>query len=148
MLTFEDRYVPEPNSGCWLWEGNINRDGYGRLRHHGQDYLAHRFSWAVYRGKVPDEVCVLHKCDTPCCVNPEHLFLGSQADNMHDMTRKKRGRPQKHLGDDNGNSKLMTADILAIRKDQRIYRKIALDYGVNLQTIYRIKTRQCWVHVK
>lgn len=78
--------IPEPNSGCWLWLGTLNRK-YGML---GRDGLAHRASYRTYVGEIPLGAIVLHKCDTPACVNPEHLVVGTSRDNAVDMTAKKR----------------------------------------------------------
>lgn len=82
--------MPEPNSGCWLWMGWLHKDDYGCLRYHGRRILAHRASWMAYRGPIPSDKCVLHKCDVPQCVNPDHLFLGTHIDNMEDMKNKNR----------------------------------------------------------
>ena len=81
-------------SGCWVWQGSAGKDGYGRMvyRLDGQRVIrgAHRVSWEVANGPIPEGMHVLHRCDNPPCVNPAHLFLGTQADNMRDMTRKGR----------------------------------------------------------
>ena len=90
---FHDSYIPEPNSGCWLWEGSCNKngDGYGYC-YFGTDVgvkAAHRFSWEVHNGAIPDGLHVCHHCDTPSCVNPNHLFLGTAKDNHQDRKRKR-----------------------------------------------------------
>lgn len=84
------RTVPEPNTGCLLWLGFVNENGYGMLYVAGRNRLAHRTLFALSNGPIPDDICVLHRCDTPICVNPEHLFLGTQADNVRDKVRKGR----------------------------------------------------------
>ena len=80
----------DAETGCWLWQGAIGSDGYGRVRRRGVTYSAHRFSYALFKGPIPDELCVMHRCDTPACVNPTHLVLGTKADNSRDMLRKGR----------------------------------------------------------
>lgn len=94
---FESKFTPEPMSGCWLWDSPRNdRFGYGyyRNRKNRKILAAHRLAWSLYRGPIPDGICVLHKCDTPACVNPDHLFLGTRADNNRDMNSKNRGNNQ------------------------------------------------------
>jgi len=80
----------KPGSGCWLWRGSLTAKGYGRIKIKRKHYGAHRLSWIVHNGDIPDGLCVCHKCDTPQCVNPSHLFLGSHADNQRDCQRKGR----------------------------------------------------------
>lgn len=86
----EERVAFEPNTGCWLWTKFTNSDGYGACKARGVAYLAHRLSWELHRGPVPEGKLVLHKCDTRACCNPSHLFLGDQFDNMRDASAKGR----------------------------------------------------------
>lgn len=98
---FAGDYMPEPTTGCWLWTAGLQKYGYGGFSMRARTYPAHRISWLMHRGAIGDKF-VLHKCDTPACVNPEHLFLGTQADNIRDMDRKGRGRRLGVAGARNG----------------------------------------------
>lgn len=91
LADFEASFIPEPNSGCWLWErpGLLGPMGYGHFRYQGV-VAAHRASWLLYRGPIPMGLFICHKCDNPSCVNPDHLYLGTAQDNIADRDR--RGR--------------------------------------------------------
>lgn len=95
-MRFDESWIPEPNTGCWLWTRSTFGRGagrYGRLKVPGRGSVkAHALAWELRHGPVPDGLCVLHKCDTPACVNPAHLSLGTIADNARDRQRKGRTR--------------------------------------------------------
>lgn len=95
---FSSKYEPVTETGCWIWTASIGGGGYGQIGSGGrkQPLLAHRASWQIHFGQIPDGMQVCHKCDVKLCVNPDHLFLGSQIDNMQDMIRKGRNWIQRH----------------------------------------------------
>jgi hypothetical protein len=134
-------------SGCWLWECRINSDGYGKLKFREHEQFAHRVSWMLHRGEIPLGACILHKCDTPACVNPDHLYVGSKADNIRDREQRKRIDHSYHSGENHKDTKLTSADILRIRADPRPHRQVAKDYGIHPSATWKIKTRKSWKHV-
>ena len=148
-----DRFWPKVDksggpSSCWLWTaGVVGGTGYGKIQDtRGGRYLrAHRVSWELAHGPIPDGMRVLHRCDNPPCVNPAHLFLGTDADNQHDMRAK--GRFIQPRGERAGQAKLTTEQVLRIRSDPRTLREIAADYGTGLMAVSRIKRRLAWKHV-
>jgi hypothetical protein len=92
LARFNANYVPVPESGCWLWTGDCGtRRGYGRMRvGKNKSIRAHRLAYLLMVGKIPAGLCVCHKCDTPSCVNPKHLWLGTDSENTADRVRKGR----------------------------------------------------------
>jgi hypothetical protein len=144
---FEAKYIPEPNTGCWLWTAVCTEKGYGKFRADNRKIArAHRVSYELYIGDIPKGMFVCHKCDNPGCVNPDHLFIGTAADNTNDMMKKGRGVFLK--GERHGRARFSEDDIVAIRADTRSQIEIAKEYGVHESTISHIKTRRTWSHVK
>ncbi len=128
---------------CIEWDGYRNRKGYGKRKFRGKNWLAHRAAYTEAYGEIPEGMLVCHHCDNPPCVNPEHLFLGTPADNSSDMTAK--GRQAR--GEASGKAKLTEDQVRAIRADTRMRREIAADYGVDSTVVSRIRLRHTWRHV-
>ena len=134
----EERSQPVTESGCWLWDRYCKPDGYGHMRSHGKKILAHRASYIAYHGPIPDGMIVRHKCDTPQCVNPEHLVVGTAQDNSND--RAARGRTAR--GDKVGRTKLSDQDVRDIRASTLSYSKIAAQYGIYKSYVTAIRSRR------
>lgn len=126
---------------CWPWQGYRQPKGYGQLRRERRGFLAHRVAYERVRGAVPPGVCVLHRCDTPACCNPSHLFLGSRGDNNADMMAK--GRYAR--GETNGQSKLTREDVAYIRESPWTQVELAERFGVGQSLISRVRARKVWV---
>lgn len=132
---------------CWLWKAKaVTSFGYGRMTAGRETHLkAHRVAYALVIGPIPDGYAVLHKCDTPACCNPAHLFLGSQFANIYDMRAKGRGsKPPLHFGANHHNAKFGSREALKIRRDKRPAWQVAAQYGVSDMTIYRIRRGETW----
>jgi len=89
-VRFHEAYTRKGEDECWLWEKSNSAKGYGQIRKNGKMTTAHRVAWELHNGPIPDGMCVLHKCDEPICVNPNHLFLGTLKDNFDDAVAKGR----------------------------------------------------------
>lgn len=137
--------MPVTESGCWFWLGNLDEGGYGTIRISGKMLKAHRASWMLHRGQIPDGLKVLHSCDIPCCINPDHLFLGTQVDNMRDRASK--GRDPDTRGTKNGRAKLTEDQVRAIRAETGSNSEIAKRYGVGKSMVSYIRLGRNWGHV-
>ncbi|BAO82900.1 external origin protein [Serpentinimonas maccroryi] len=129
---------------CWPWIGSIDTRGYGNIGADGDKPLrrAHRVAYELCVAPIPEVLVVCHVCDNRACVNPQHLFVATQRENVLDMVRK--GRRQWPSGELHRWAKLSTADVVAIRDDTRAPRLIRAQYGIGQTTLYQIKRRETW----
>jgi hypothetical protein len=148
-----------PPDTCWLWPGcDVGSNGYGTIMISYRRYPAHRLSWMLFRGEIQANLLVLHECDTPKCVNPRHLFLGTNADNSKDMVAKGRqaagDRSSTRLhpelvkrGERHHHAKLTEADVRAIRAASGKLREIGDCYGITKGTVWGIRHGKAWTHI-
>lgn len=135
--------------GCWGWKGTVDKNGYGIMssdRRHGPD-RAHRASWVIHNGSIPNGLLVCHKCDHAECTNPEHLFLGTLADNTNDMINKNR----KAIGQKTKTAKLTEDNVRTIKTLLKLkvsYPKIAKIFNVGINAILRIKRNETWKYIE
>lgn len=130
---FEMSYMPVTESGCWIWIAKINHQGYGGLIQAGSRIAAHRLSWQMHRGPIPDDLNVCHACDVRPCVNPNHLFLGTQKQNINDMVSKRRHAKQIITRAD--------ADTIRAATDEDVH-VLAQRFGVCAGVIYNVRARR------
>lgn len=140
-----DRVHQVPWSGCWLWDGSISRKGYGHLSRRGRRLLAHRLAYEAFVGPIEGGMHVCHRCDVPACCNPDHLFLGTHADNMADKCAKQRQtrgttQPRAKLTDDG------VVKMRAMSAGGMSQRALAAAFGVSQRVVGRIVRRERWSH--
>jgi hypothetical protein len=131
------------SSGCWEWTACLDFRGYGAFSLDGGPRKAHRVAWELANGPIPDGMFVCHTCDNPACVRPGHLFVGTQTDNMADMSKKGRGR----RGEAHHNSKLTEDLVHWIRASNLTQAEMADWIGVNQSIISNARTKKTWKHV-
>jgi hypothetical protein len=137
-------------TGCWEWQKYLNRCGYGQISYRGNHARAHRISWIVFKGDIPEGLCVLHKCDNPKCINPDHLFLGTRKDNNDDMRLKGRRNDVGAPGIRARHAKFNDEQILNIRTYENTWKNCEIlgkQFDVSPNTIYRILKRETWKHL-
>jgi len=152
--SLRDRFLaqiePITESGCWIWVGNANSCGYGLIKDHYKSRTTHRVAYELFIAPIPEGMCVCHKCDVRCCVNPTHLFLGTYKENNRDMVYKGRARYPGHLGlkgSDHPLAKVSEADVINIRRSAEPTSVLAKQYGMTWQGISLIKKRKSCGHV-
>lgn len=152
LQRFHSSYEKAVN-GCWNWTASLSSGGYGSFYYSGRSYIASRVSWEFHGGKISNGLCILHKCDNPKCVNPDHLFLGTNADNTADMFKKGRNKNIElphPCGENHPCAKLTAAKVQEIRylyDNGKHQRAIGFIFGVSGAHISRIVQRKAWGHI-
>lgn len=142
-----ERHIQKTET-CWIWKGAISGTrGYGQIGFEGRRLYAHRASFEIYKGEIPEGLLICHECDNPSCVNPEHLFLGTYKDNMQDCSKKGRMRQEEKIGW----SVLKTEDVILIRELHKTgkysFPQLAKRFGVHTITIFDVVKKRNWKHI-
>lgn len=148
-LTIEmliERTEQDPNSGCWLWARATSSTGYGFIAYNGGQTTAHRAMLGLTLGrKLGRHEFACHRCDTPACIRPDHLFVGSNQDNTADSVAK--GRRFHCRGETNPRAKISEATALEIKRSPLPARAVAAGVGVSLWSVYAIRSGRVWPHL-
>lgn len=140
---------PKNPSNCWIWVGAKDKDGYGQFRAGYRMAKAHRFSYSLFHGPIPDDALICHSCDNPSCVNPMHIAPGTWATNINDMME--RGRCNPPQGEKYNFNKLTTEKIKEIRRlriSGLLHRELADKFNVSTSLIHLVLARKRWAHIK
>jgi hypothetical protein len=136
------------SKACWEWTGGKINTGYGMFHPlPKQSVLAHRYAYEQHRGPIPAGQFVLHHCDNRACVNPRHLFCGTQQANVDDMINKGRDRKRGLAGAKNHSAKITEAIVRKIRASSTTAKILAKRHGVSVSLIYAVKQRRLWAHI-
>lgn len=147
VVRFYDKFIPEPNTGCWLWIAATDSSGYGRIWWGTRVDGANRVSWRIHRGEIPRGMFVCHRCDVKSCVNPDHLFLGTNSDNIRDYIAKGGKIDPRSQGERNGRAKLAAAEVATILErlsGGSTQAALAREYGLSEGHVSRIARGVAW----
>ncbi|MDF2860302.1 MAG: hypothetical protein K0S02_574 [Achromobacter mucicolens] len=143
---FMGKTFPVTESGCWIWEGYTDsKMGYGMFWLNGTMRLSHRVAYELFVGEIPNGMQVCHRCDIPSCVNPNHLWLGTNVDNVHDKVNK--GRSARLQGSRHPGAKLDEDKVRFIRSCKTSARRLAPMLGIDRSTINYIRQGKLWSHL-
>lgn len=150
---FQARYIVDGLTGCWIWIGDKDKNGYGiwqlkkvplgNGRYERKRIRVSRYSYEVHKGPIPPDMRVLHSCDNPPCVNPDHLSLGTPKDNSEEMVE----RCRNQRGETRWNAKLCDEAVIAIRQSDATLEELAQLYGVSFQSVSDAKNGRTWTHL-
>lgn len=144
---FMEKVIPVTESGCWLWLAATDTRGYGNFYMEGKLWKAHRASMVIHGVAINDDQYACHKCDTPSCVNPLHMFAGSAKDNHNDMREKGRHKYPNNKGIRNGRAKLTEDNVRHILASDESTTDLARHYGVTYQAIWQVRNGTHWADV-
>lgn len=150
LRRLEDKSIPEPNSGCVIWLGAVKAGGYGTMWDGSATQMVHRLSYRLHKGPIPEEMEVCHWCDIACCINPAHLWLGTQLDNIRDMVAKGRHARLGQKGESNARAVLTEDQVLEIRgtaKRMGAFVGLARKFNVRTAVVRDVWHRRTWRHV-
>ena len=154
IARLQEKIEIDPRTACWNWTASLRPTGYGQMRYLGTTELAHRVAWMLFRGPIPKAnnrygtMNVLHHCDNPKCVNPQHLFIGDQADNVRDAVAKQRWGKRGCQGERHGRSRLKEKDVREIRRSSLSTQQLAVKYKVSKSAIQHVLKGRSWTHLE
>jgi hypothetical protein len=141
----------DQTDSCWVWKASRDRYGYGQLTYQGRHRMAHHIAYELIKGRIPADLCVLHSCDNPSCVNPDHLYVGTRKQNTQDMMQRGRDKHGQLCGSSNATAKLTENDVRTIRwmheNGTLTNQAIAEYFGVTGALIGMIIKRKIWKHI-
>jgi HNH endonuclease len=137
----------QKTDSCWIWTRSLDTHGYGQFGFRGKTRLAHRLAWEINHGPIPVGLFVCHRCDNPRCVNPKHLFLGTNRDNLDDARAKGRLIGKHTRGEAHPKARFTNNQICFIRSAKMTAEALSKQFGCFVSTINKIRQKQTWRHI-